>query len=827
MKTTFIRVIEAREKAMALQKAIRDPEDAPDAQRFETDPASFREVPGSPFAYWVGNEVRRLFANHPALESRGKRLSIGASTKNDFRYVRLASEVSATEVCSRREDTADCRWVPFGKGGAFSPFFSDIHLLIDWQHDGSSLKADISEYRGSRGWGYQWSAALNGHSHYFRPGLTWPRRTNGLSFRVMPAGCIFADKGPAAFVDGDVPEDLFALCAVANSAPFKGLVALQLARTELAQSYEVGLIQQTPVPDLNTLNARARDRLAKLAHDGWSLQWRADTHDETSHAFVLPALLQVGGTTLLDRAAAFFNHLSETQARQHSTQCAIDDLCFSLYGIDGGDRRRMERSDRNPVAEEDQDDRVENGPAEVDVDEAKTKTLVRSLVSWTVGVCFGRFDIRLATGDRNVPVEPQPFDALSPCSPGMLTDTNGLPINQPPDGYPTHAPPDGVFVDDQGHNFDLVARTRQVFQVVFGEDADKKWQEAEEIIDKRADLRRWFAASFFADHIKRYSKSRRKAPIYWQISTPSARYTVWLYYHRFTKDTLYKVLQDYVAPKCQHEERKLEELRSEAAGYPTAAQRREIESQEIFVDELSAFRAEVARVAPLWKPDLNDGVMINFAPLWRLTPQLPGWQKECKKVWDKLVAGDYDWAHLAMHLWPERVIPKCTEDRSLAITHGLDGALWYEDTDGEWRFKDLHPTDLRALINARTSAAAKEALKILLDTPPPMGSRRSGSRMAQITDSRRRTTSRPQDTGRNPHASGRRLRGAIDQDLVQVVKMAIAGKRGGSSKSDVVEGTGITSSQWNRVIKTLLAEGAVTQSGERGGTRYHLAGADA
>ena len=368
-----------------------------------------------------------------------------------------------------------------------------------------------------------------------------------------------------------------------------------------------------------------------------SLKWRADTRTETSHAFVLPALLQVGGTTLLDRAAAFFNHLTETQAKLHSTQYAIDDLCFSLYGIDGGDRRRMERGDRSPVVEEDQDGRVQSGTAKVDVDEAKT--LVRSLLSWTVGACFGRFDIRLATGGRDAPGEPQPFDAMPPCSPGMLTDTNGLPIEQPSDDYPAHVPHDGVFVDDQGHNFDLVARMRQVFQAVFGEDADTKWQEAGEIIDKRVtNLRRWFAASFFADHIKRYSKSRRKAPIYWQISTPSARYSVWLYYHRFTKDTFYKVLQDYVTPKSQHEERKLEELRSEAEGYPTAAQRREIENQETFLEELNAFRAEVARVAPLWNPNLNDGVIINFAPLWRLTPQHPGWQKVCKNVWDKLVA---------------------------------------------------------------------------------------------------------------------------------------------------------------------------------------------
>ena len=83
---------------------------------------------------------------------------------------------------------------------------------------------------------------------YFRPGLTWPRRTNGLSLRAMPSGCIFADKGPAVFVEKDDSEELLALAAVTNSQPFTLLVSLQLARTELAQSYEVGVASANAYP---------------------------------------------------------------------------------------------------------------------------------------------------------------------------------------------------------------------------------------------------------------------------------------------------------------------------------------------------------------------------------------------------------------------------------------------------------------------------------------------------------------------------------------------------------------------------------------------------
>ena len=97
---------------------------------------------------------------------------------------------------------------------------------------------------------------------------------------------------------------------------------------------------------------------------------------------------------------------------------------------------------------------------------------------------------------------------------------------------------------------------------------------------------------------------------------------------------------------------------------------------------------EVERIAPLWNPNLNDGVIINFAPLWRLVPQNKSWQKECKSCWDKLVKGEYDWAHLAMHLWPERVVPKCVTDASLAIAHGLEEVFWEQDDRDRFQPKE-------------------------------------------------------------------------------------------------------------------------------------------
>ncbi|MDC0322997.1 hypothetical protein OAL33_00270, partial [Akkermansiaceae bacterium] len=109
----------------------------------------------------------------------------------------------------------------------------------------------------------------------------------------------------------------------------------------------------------------------------------------------------------------------------------------------------------------------------------------------------------------------------------------------------------------------------------------------------------------------------------------------------------------------------------------TKAEDKEYEQTATLIGELATFRAELERLAKIWKPNLNDGVQITAAPLWTLF-RLKPWQKKLKDTWQKLEAGDYDWAHQAHTLWPERVIPKCATDRSLAIAHGYEQDLWEE-----------------------------------------------------------------------------------------------------------------------------------------------------
>jgi hypothetical protein len=194
---------------------------------------------------------------------------------------------------------------------------------------------------------------------------------------------------------------------------------------------------------------------------------------------------------------------------------------------------------------------------------------------------------------------------------------------------------------------------------------------------------------------------------------------------------LLTIQNEIVGPKLATEERRLSSLVTQAGEPPSARERAEIATQESLVVELRTLADEVSRVAPLWNPDLDDGIVLVLAPLWRLVPTHKAWQKELRSKWDELVASKYDWAHLAMHLWPERVVPKCATDRSLAIAHGLEDVFWVEGTDGKWSPAKKPARPIADLIAERTSPAVKAALAAHLEAQQPLGAAKRRGRTSK------------------------------------------------------------------------------------------------
>jgi hypothetical protein len=671
--TTFIRLLDVpvEEKALVLRKSITTLAggDVTSSDRvFDRDPSLFSTIPGSPLAYWVSDQLREMFLRLPRFESPERTAKCGMGTLDDFRFLRARYEV--TEALGDSGPVPK-QWVDYVGPRQRSLAYADLPLQVNWKDDGRELKAFVEAKVGSA------SRKIQSEGYYFRPGLAWPLRGSRFSAQEVPSGCVFSVAGKMAFVP---TEDLFFFLGLFNASVFDALIGLFAGKVGGVQ-YEAGLIQDLPVPAVELSD---RDRMGNLARAAWCQNRALDTLCETSTSFLLPEPLnqQVTG---LNRDAA--------ERELLKLQPEIDDLAYAFYGMSADDRRTIEASAHNggeasqEGGEGSHDNEVDD-VANSDIDDRAVEG-GNALLSWLVGVAFGRFDPRLATGERPLPRLRDPFEALP---------------NFPPAACPPDYTPDwcsDIFVDDEGHPADLATNLRRGAELV--------------IVDVRGDLRTWLKREFFPLHIRMYSKSRRKAPIYWQLATSSANYSVWLYIHAFTKDTLFRVQNDYVAPKLAHEERRLEAMRQELQEKSTAGQRKDVAGQESFVRELRALVEELKRVAPLWEPNLDDGVVINFAPLWRLVPHNKPWQRELKATWEALCAGKYDWAHLAMHLWPERVVAKCASDRSLAIAHALENVFWVEGSDGKWTARKTPTRPVDGLIRERASPAVKSALKALLD----------------------------------------------------------------------------------------------------------------
>jgi hypothetical protein len=283
--------------------------------------------------------------------------------------------------------------------------------------------------------------------------------------------------------------------------------------------------------------------------------------------------------------------------------------------------------------------------------------MVVGVVSYLVGNVAGRWNVELGICKQHDNEPLNQFAQIPACSPGMFrADINRA------SNYPLRIADDGIIPDDPDHSDDIVRRVREVLELIWKERAEAIEKEACEILGVK-ELRDYFRkpgkSGFWDDHVSRYSKSRRKAPIYWLLQSSKKNYGLWLYYHRLDKDILFKARQNYVEPKIRLEQSRLDSLRSQKTALGADAKGakkidKEIERQEALLGELKDFADKVERAAKLnvgkqenldsdvkYDPDLNDGVVLNIAPLWELVP----W-REARNYWEELLEGKYEWSSM-------------------------------------------------------------------------------------------------------------------------------------------------------------------------------------
>jgi len=853
-KALWVRLLKTKSKQTQLLSALQA---LPTASLpnfcFMASQRELASLPTGVYGYWMSHRLINLYQPEHAVRLRGAAVKQGTATADDFRFLRLAWEVQPDRL------GIDRQWARFAKGGEYQNFFDDVHLTIRWEREGREIAAFPSAYIRN--------ATFNG-----RPGVTWPRRTTSpFGPRAFPSGCMFGDKGPVAFPLDDVHPSLLLGLLAAKPTKLLLSVRLGAgddAPGSASKSYEVGLIRDLPFPDFQNQTQALQDLTEEATLLVRSV---AIEDDETTALFCLPALARLAGErSLRDAAALVVNRREQAFARLAAIQARIDDLVAGALCFDEPDREVLWEELEPPLPSYPVEntapadlftqayltkqaipgDSLPGGlDAETDVrvqtrrkqqvslrgfesicrlfeihpdrflEQRRNLGLIRaedlyalsaSLVSYWMGCAFGRWDVRLTTGHRSAPDPPDPFAALPNCAPGQLQDEAGLPLQpgQLAAGYPLSIAWDGVLITDPGHPLDLLGRVRQVTAVIFPGRDEALVQEASSHLGV-SNLDQYLSSptAFFADHLKRYSKSRRQAPIYWQLAGGSGTYAIWLYYHRLTADTIFRVLNQILHVRVPDAERDVFEAQQDVSSGGTSNAAERLQKNQQLLHDIRQLQIELQLVAPLWNPNLNDGVIINHAILWRITPHAL-WQKKVKECWDKLVAGNYDWAYLALRLWPERVIPKCTSDRSLAIAHGLEERLWQQTNNGNWLPRHFSEAEMQALIAANTNPAVKSALERFLAAPPPVAPTRT--RTPRATRSAAAPRSTRGSSSLNPETTR------------QVLLLLTAAPPDGLSKTTIANGLDLPASTLTAVIVHLRGIGHLEQVGERRGAKYRL-----
>ncbi len=606
---TCFRLLDAESPAGPLAEAVRQVSAGQAGDKvFILDSKSFKQIEDAPFSYWLSPREFKLFSSTQQLEGPGRNVRQGLATADDFRFVRCMWEVTLV---------GGDKWLPFAKGGPHSNFYAEHYLRVNWDRDGLEMKSTTG-------------ARIQNEAFNLKPGLTWSdRTTKDFSARIWPSGGIFSIKGSAGFFSAD---NLY-LLGLMNSPTFNQLLAAMVGAADMAaKSYQVGTISR--VPFLPPAEPEKR-QVGLLSLEGWKARRNAFVLQETSNFFTKPFKdLPTNLSSMVKSNAAAVD-----QSKSEVLRCCseIDEVIRGLYRLPA---RKAGPKDDNGVDAPEED----SFTAQITADSEAAR-----LVSYVVGVAFGRWNQGLAMAREVASLPGDPFAPLPSQPPGMA-----------PDGHRNAV----LYLAGEAGTA-LYEPTLRILGELFGGHSAKFEQDA------AAALRVEFLAEylgqpagFFSDHLAAYSGSRRQAPIYWPLSTKSGNFTIWVYYPKLDDQSLPKLIADVLSPKIRTLSQEIENRRATPGG--------KIGELEALRQELEEMRTDFLDLINRgYRPNQNDGVLITACPLAKYFRHA-GFRKNLEACWKELARGDYDWAHLAMAMWPDRVLEVCKKDRSIAIAHGKE-----------------------------------------------------------------------------------------------------------------------------------------------------------
>jgi Eco57I restriction-modification methylase len=548
--------------------------------------SDFRKIAGSPIAYWATHAVREIFSQSPSLDEIAP-VKHGMSTGKNASFLRLWHEVPVAAIgfgfTSREEAAASAAtWFPYNKGGEFRKWYGNAEYVVNYARGGESMQRGYDE-GSNRGFRH------DGKDYYFKPGVSWSFiSASAFGVRYSPAGFVFDVAGSSAF-----PKPHEVKCVTGFLCSILAFHFMQILNPTV--NFQVGNVATLPwSPALLDPFQPEIQMVADAAIDVARADW---DNFETSWDFGNLPLLQarVKGATL---DASWRNWGTQSASAIHKMQQLETEnnrLFIDAYGLTG---------ELTPDVPKEQ----------ITLVRADAHRDMAAFLSYAVGCMMGRYSI-----DRPGLILANAGEAV----PEYLAKV-GLALDQL-----TFAPDeDGIIpvLDGEWFEDDVVARTREFLRATFGEATLREnIRFIEESIGR--EMRSYFLTDFYKDHLQTY----KKRPIYWMIQSPRKGFSVLIYLHRYTRDTMNLVLNRYLREyqvKLRSRIAHLAEVQTSGAisTLDKTAARKEFDKLTKTLHECEEWERQV--VLPLAQArialDLDDGVKVNYLKLGEALAPIPG-----------------------------------------------------------------------------------------------------------------------------------------------------------------------------------------------------------
>jgi len=557
---------------------------------FFASTGQFKKVPGSPIAYWVSDNTRKLFSDNPPLaDSVFPKFGM---SNGDSAFSRIWWEVALPRVAFGEETPNSFRgngkvWCPYDKGGTFRKWFGNRAEVVFWKNNGEAIKAHPK-------------SAVRNADFFCQRHVSWTLVSSScFGVRLFEKGFILDTASQAAY-PMETTQRLEGVLAFLNTK-----IAFELLRLlNPSVNFSCGVVGLLPYRKLSEDSAHTVDgiagecvSLARVDWDNFETSW-----DFRNLSFLRPDLK---GPTLVASWQSWKARCDAALRRMQELETENNRLFIAAYGL---------QDELAPEVPEDQ----------LTLARADARKDMAAFLSYAVGCMFGRYSLDqpgLILADAGATV--QDYLARIP-QPTFAPDADGiLPVL------------DGEWFQD-----DIVGRFREFLRVTYGEEhlaenlafieASLGKLDAKTGKAKPTDLRTYFVREFYKEHLKTY----KKRPIYWMFSSPEGSFQALIYLHRYTRDTVNLLLNDYVREfigklEEKHRQHTAVTLNESARPGDRTKAGKELGKIDKMLKEIKTWERDV--LLPLAQQrielDLDDGVKVNYLKFKGAVVNIPGLDK--------------------------------------------------------------------------------------------------------------------------------------------------------------------------------------------------------